>query len=104
MRFLLCLDRASRGDRYEDKILADIILFRHFGSTFIVVLHAYPRFNDADVGFSDTDIGSNYAEARFERKFLRENPEIKKDKTYRIVKTLGYVCGIILVVGVWPRH
>ncbi|WP_455902750.1 hypothetical protein [Clostridium sp.] len=43
-------------------------------------------------------------EARFERKFLRENPEIKKDKTYRIVKTLGYVCGIILVVGVWPRH
>ena len=43
-------------------------------------------------------------EARFERKFLRENPEIKKDKTYRIVKTLGYVCGIILVIGVWPRH
>jgi hypothetical protein len=43
-------------------------------------------------------------EARFERKFLRENPEIKKDKTYRIVKTLGYVCGIILVVGVWSRH
>ena len=40
-------------------------------------------------------------EARFERKFLRENPEIKKDKTYRIVKTLGYVCAIILVVGVW---
>ena len=88
MRFLLCLDRASRGDRYEDKILADIILFRHFGSTFIVVLHAYPTM----------------LEARFERKFLRENPEIKKDKTYRIVKTLGYVCGIILVVGVWPRH
>lgn len=40
-------------------------------------------------------------EARFERKFLRENPEIKKDKTYRIVKTLGYACAIILVVGVW---
>ena len=42
----------------------DIILFRHFGSTFIVVLHAYPRFNDADVGFSDTDIGSNYARGK----------------------------------------
>ena len=64
VRFLLCLDRASRGDRYEDKILADIILFRHFGSTFIVVLHAYPRFNDADFGFSDTDIGSNYARGK----------------------------------------
>ena len=37
-------------------------------------------------------------------KFLRENPEIKKDKTYRIAKTLGYLCGLILVVGVWPRH
>ena len=40
-------------------------------------------------------------EARFERKFLRENPEIKKDKTYQIAKTLGYICTIILVVGVW---
>jgi len=42
--------------------------------------------------------------AKFEWKFLRENPEIKKDKTYRIAKTLGYLCGLILVVGVWPRH
>lgn len=40
-------------------------------------------------------------EARFERQFLRENPEIKKDKTYQIAKTLGYICTIILVVGVW---
>lgn len=43
-------------------------------------------------------------EARFERKFLQENPEIKKDKVYRIVKTLGYVCVIILAVGVFSRH
>ena len=32
------------------------------------------------------------------------NSEIKKDTTYRIAKTLGYLCGLILVVGVWPRH
>ena len=104
MRFLLCLDRASRGDRYEDKILADIILFRHFGSTFIVVLHAYPGLTTLTLALAIPTLAVTMLEARFERKFLRENPEIKKDKTYRIVKTLGYVCGIILVVGVWPRH
>lgn len=43
-------------------------------------------------------------EARFERKFLRENPEIKKDKTYQIAKIFGYLCAIILVVAVFPRH
>ena len=43
-------------------------------------------------------------EARFERKFLRENPEIKKDKTYQIAKIFGYLCVIILIVAVWPRH
>ena len=43
-------------------------------------------------------------EARFERKFLRKNLEIKKDKTYQIVKIFGYLCAVILVVAVWPRH
>ena len=49
-------------------------------------------------------LAASIIEAKFERKFLRENPEIKKDKTYRIAKTLGYLCGLILVIGVWPRH
>lgn len=42
--------------------------------------------------------------ARFEKKFLRENPEVKKDKIYRIVKMLEYVCVIIVLVVVFPRH
>ena len=49
-------------------------------------------------------LAASIIEAKFERKFLRENPEIKKDTTYRIAKTLEYLCGLILVVGVWPRH
>lgn len=49
-------------------------------------------------------LAASIIEAKFEWKFLRENPEIKKDTTYRIAKTLGYLCGLILVVGVWPRH
>ena len=49
-------------------------------------------------------LAASIIEAKFEWKFLRENPEIKKDTTYRIAKTLEYLCGLILVVGVWPRH
>ena len=35
VRFQPCQDSESRGDRYEEKILADIIPFRRFGGTFI---------------------------------------------------------------------
>lgn len=41
---------------------------------------------------------------KWERKLLRENPEIKKDKTCRVTKVLGYICAIIVVIKVWPRH
>ena len=41
VRFQPCQDSESRGDRYEEKILADIIPFRRFGGTFIVTVHVF---------------------------------------------------------------
>lgn len=104
MRFQPCQDSESRGDRYEEKILADIIPFRRFGGTFIVTVHVSSRLDNGDLMLAIPVLAASIIEAKFEWKFLRENPEIKKDKTYRIAKTLGYLCGLILVVGVWPRH
>ena len=39
--------------------------------------------------------------ARLERKWVRENPEIKGDKSYRITRIVGNICGLLLAVGVW---
>ena len=104
MRFQPCQDSESRGDRYEEKILADIIPFRRFGGTFIVTVHVSQGLTTVTLCLAIPVLAASIIEAKFERKFLRENPEIKKDTTYRIAKTLGYLCGLILVVGVWPRH
>ena len=81
------------------KIKSWLILY-YLGISVVLLLLFYTHTQ----GLTTLTLAVTMLEARFERKFLRENPEIKKDKTYRIVKTLGYVCGIILVVGVWPRH
>ena len=60
VRFQPCQDSESRGDRYEEKILADIIPFRRFGGTFIVTVHVSSRLDNGDLMFSDTGIGSKY--------------------------------------------
>lgn len=60
VRFQPCQDSESRGDRYEEKILADIISFRRFGDTFIVTVHVSSRLDNGDLMFSDTGIGSKY--------------------------------------------
>lgn len=60
MRFQPCQDSESRDDRYEEKILADIIPFRRFGGTFIVTVHVSSRLDNSDLMFSDTGIGSKY--------------------------------------------
>ena len=52
VRFQPCQDSESRGDRYEEKILADIIPFRRFGGTFIVTVHVSPRLDNGDLMFS----------------------------------------------------
>ena len=89
----------------KKKFLADIIPFRRFGGTFIVTVHVILQgLTTVTLCLAIPVLAASIIEAKFERKFLRENPEIKKDKTYRIAKTLGYLCGLILVIGVWPRH
>ena len=97
MRFQPCQDSESRGDRYEEKILADIILL-------LLLYTSLQGLTTVTLCLAIPVLAASIIEAKFERKFLRENPEIKKDKTYRIAKTLGYLCGLILVIGVWPRH
>ena len=104
MRFQPCQDSESRGDRYEEKILADIIPFRRFGVLLLLLYTSLQGLTTVTLCLAIPVLVASIMEAKFEWKFLRENPEIKKDKTYRIAKTLGYLCGLILVVGVWPRH
>ena len=56
VRFQPCQDSESRGDRYEEKNLADIIPFRRFGGT----VHVSSRLDNGDLMSSDTGIGSKY--------------------------------------------
>ena len=79
------------------------LILYHLGGSVVLLLLLYTSLQ----GLTTVTLcllAASIIEAKFERKFLRENPEIKKDTTYRIAKTLEYLCGLILVVGVWPRH
>lgn len=104
MRFQPCQDSESRGDRYEEKFW--LVLY-HLGGSVVLLLLLYTSLQGlttVTLCLAIPVLAASIIEAKFEWKFLRENPEIKKDKTYRIAKALGYLCGLILVVGVWPRH
>lgn len=83
------------------------LILYHLGGSVVLLLLLYTSLQGLTtmtLCLAIPVLAASIIEAKFEWKFLRENPEIKKDKTYRIAKTLGYLCGLILVVGVWPRH
>lgn len=83
------------------------LILYHLGGSVVLLLLLYTSLQGlttVTLCLAIPVLAASIIEAKFERKFLRENPEIKKDTTYRIAKTLGYLCGLILVVGVWPRH
>lgn len=83
------------------------LILYHLGGSVVLLLLLYTSLQGlttVTLCLAISGIAASIIEAKFEWKFLRENPEIKKDTTYRIAKTLGYLCGLILVVGVWPRH
>ena len=83
------------------------LILYHLGGSVVLLLLLYTSLQGlttVTLCLAIPVLAASIIEAKFERKFLRENPEIKKDKTYRIAKTLGYLCGLILVIGVWPRH
>ena len=83
------------------------LILYHLGGSVVLLLLLYTSLQGlttVTLCLAIAVLAASIIEAKFEWKFLRENPEIKKDTTYRIAKTLGYLCGLILVVGVWPRH
>ena len=77
------------------------LILYHLGGSVVLLLLLYTSLQGlttVTLCLAIPVLAASIIEAKFERKFLRENPEIKKDKT------LGYLCGLILVIGVWPRH
>ena len=91
----------SRGDQYEEKILADIIQYRRLYFILTVIV----QFAKGMAGFSLflalAVFGEIAARAFIECKYLQESPEIKEDTAYRITKVLRLLCEIILIIGVW---
>ncbi|MFQ8840413.1 MAG: hypothetical protein ACLR8P_05180 [Clostridium fessum] len=76
------------GDRYEEKFW--LILY-HLGGSVVLLLLLYTSLQGlttVTLCLAIPVLVASIMEAKFEWKFLRENPEIKKDKTYRIAKTL----------------
>ena len=70
------------------------LILYHLGGSVVLLLLLYTSLQGlttVTLCLAIPVLAASIIEAKFERKFLRENPEIKKDKTYRIAKTLGYL-------------
>lgn len=83
------------------------LILYHLGGSVVLLLLLYTSLQGlttVTLCLAIPVLAASIIEAKFEWKFLQRESGNQKDTTYRIAKTLGYLCGLILVVGVWPRH
>lgn len=82
-----------------------ILYYLGISAAFLLILYGYTKgLTRFTLCLAIPTLVAAFMGGKWERKLLQEDPEIKKDKTYRITKAWGYICGIIVVIRVWPMH